>query len=34
MLVPRPDQHVGFISELGDEGARGLERYFGGVLVG
>lgn len=33
MLVVRPDQHVAFVGQLGDEGVRGLERYFEEVLA-
>ncbi|KAF2464475.1 uncharacterized protein BDR25DRAFT_296718 [Lindgomyces ingoldianus] len=34
VLVTRPDQYVGFVGELGGEGFKEVERYFGGVLVG
>lgn len=34
LLIVRPDQHIGFIGELGDEGVKGVERYFEGILVG
>ncbi|KAF2181332.1 hypothetical protein K469DRAFT_671468 [Zopfia rhizophila CBS 207.26] len=33
-VVTRPDQYVGFVGEVGGEGFKEVERYFGGVLVG
>jgi len=34
VVVARPDQYVGFIDGVDEEGARGVEGYFGGILVG
>ena len=35
VVITRPDQYVGFVGELdGDEGWKGVEAYFRGILVG
>ncbi|KAA8622825.1 UbiH 2-polyprenyl-6-methoxyphenol hydroxylase [Pyrenophora tritici-repentis] len=34
VVVTRPDQYVGFIDGVDEEGAKGVEGYFEGILVG
>jgi hypothetical protein len=33
VVVARPDQYVGYIGELSEEGCKGVEAYFRGVFV-
>lgn len=33
VVVARPDQYVGYIDELSEEGCKGVEQYFKGVLL-
>jgi phenol 2-monooxygenase len=33
VAITRPDQYVGFIGELDEEGVEGVERFFQGVFI-